>query len=168
MKRAKYILIRFEEKGKLVSAFQLLKENKFKVSDILSPFPIEELEEKIHERKSFTGMAGLFTGIIGVASVLYFQLWVSGKAYPLFYGGKPFNAWLSFVPVLFETVVLLASLAIVVTFLLETRLFSKRIKLPKSMSFTNDGFAIVLENDSISETDRTFLNDNFEIEKVES
>ncbi len=55
MERTKYILIRFKEKEKLVSACQLLKENEFKILDVLSPFPIEELEGEIQERKSFIG-----------------------------------------------------------------------------------------------------------------
>jgi len=168
MENAKYILIRFKEKEKLVAAFQLLKENGIMASDILSPVPIEELEGEMKERKSYIGFAGFVAGVVALVTVLYFQLWVSGKAYPLFYGGKPFDAWLSFVPVLFESVVLLASLAIVFTFLFETRIFSKKTKLPKDVNFTNDKFAIVLDENSLSEANLKLLNDNFEVEEIEA
>ncbi len=167
MGKTSYIMIRFDEQDKVLNAFHLLKENEIKVIDILSPVPIEELENVMLERKNFIGMAGLIAGLLGFAAVLYFQFWVSGKAYPLYYGGKPFDAWLSFVPVLFESVVLLASIAIVITFLFELRIFSKKIKLPADLKFTNDEFAIVLKNESISESKKILLNNNFELEKIE-
>lgn len=167
MEKNSYILIRFEDRDKLVSAFRLLKESKLNVLDILSPIPIEELENEMTERKSFIGIIGLIAGILGFAAVLFFQFWVSGKAYPLFYGGKPMDVWLSYVPVLFESVVLLASVVIIVTFLLEIRVFSKKIKLPMEYKFTNDGFAIVLDFNSISASNHQFLDTNFEIEKIE-
>lgn len=167
MGKMSYILIRFETRGKVVSAFQFLKENEIETIDVLSPVPIEELDSIMPERKSFIGGAGLIAGLFGFAAVLYFQLWVSGKAYPLFYGGKPFDAWLSFVPVLFESIVLLASLIIVITFLFEIRIFSKKIKLPDHLKFTNDEFAIILNDDSVSESKKILLNDNFELEKIE-
>ncbi len=167
MGKTSYIMIRFDEQDKVLTAFQLLKENEIKVLDILSPVPIEGLENVMPERKNFISMVGLIAGLLGFAAVLYFQFWVSGKAYPLYYGGKPFDAWLSFVPVLFESVVLLASIAIVITFLFELRIFSKKIKLPADLKFTNDEFAIVLKNESISESKKILLNDNFELEKIE-
>lgn len=159
-------MIEFEEKEKLISSVLLLKERNFKISDVLSPMPIEELEGKVQESKSIIGWLGLSIGILGLVSVLYFQLWVSGKAYPLFYGGKPFDVWLSYVPVLFESVVLLASLAIFITFLFEIRTNSKRVRLPENKDFTNDKMAIVLLDDNINETMLTFLKTNFKIERV--
>jgi hypothetical protein len=162
MAKANYILIEFEEKEKLISAFHLLKEKGFFIEDVISPVPVNELDEERPGRKSFIGWSGFVLGIAGLCAVLYFQRWVSGKAYPLNYGGKPFDAWLSFVPVLFESVVLLASLAMVMMFLLEVRFGSQKYKLPDKVNYTNDRFALVLEiTKDISEKDMTFLLNHF-------
>jgi hypothetical protein len=166
MAKANYILIEFEEKEKLISAFRLLKEKGFYVEDVLSPLPVEELDEEMPLRKSFIGWSGFVLGIAGLCAVLYFQLWVSGKAYPLNYGGKPFDAWLSFVPVLFESVVLLASLAMVTMFLFEVRFSSVKYSLPAKGKFTDDRFALVLSlAKDIPEKDLAFLLNNFNAQK---
>jgi hypothetical protein len=50
----------------------------------------------------------LLGGLIGCAGGYGLQYWVSAMAYPLNIGGRPLNSWPMFVPVTFETPVLVA------------------------------------------------------------
>lgn len=165
MKREKYILLEFDKQEKLASGFHLLNEKNIQIADIISPYPVDELNGMLPERKSYIGIAGLLAGIIALAMVLYFQIWVTGEAYPLVYGGKPFHAWLSFIPVLFESVVLIAAIFIVLTFLIEIRIMSKRV-LIKKKPFITDKFALVILDENITESDRSFIFSNYKTKEV--
>jgi len=55
-------------------------------------------------------LGGGITGFIGGYALQY---WVSAIAYPLNIGGRPFNSWVSFIPITFETTVLLSAFAAV-------------------------------------------------------
>ena len=62
-------------------------------------------------------------GIAGAAAMLWFQIWASAIDWPVNIGGKPLNSLPAFVPVAFETAVLMAGIGIIVVLLLRSRLF---------------------------------------------
>ncbi len=82
----------------------------FRAMDAYTPFPIEALSEVIcdhHKSKvpfiCFTG------GLVGALAGFGLEYWTSAISYPLNVGGKPYNSWPAFIPVLFETTVLFAA-----------------------------------------------------------
>ena len=78
--------------------------------DAYSPFPIEELSEIICEgHRSKVPLICLLGGITGAIGGFALAYWTSAIEYPLNVGGKPFNSWPAFIPVIFECTVLLAS-----------------------------------------------------------
>lgn len=81
--------------------------------DAYSPFPIEELSEAIGFHHTKLPMIVLIGGIIGCLGGFFLQYWVSAIDYPINIGGRPFNSWPSFIPVTFETTVLVAALSAV-------------------------------------------------------
>ena len=50
------------------------------------------------------------------------QYWISTTAYPLNIGGRPFNSWPAFIPVIFETTVLFAAFSAGIGMLMLNRL----------------------------------------------
>ena len=78
--------------------------------DAYSPFPIEELSEIICEgHRSKVPLICLLGGITGAIGGFALAYWTSAIEYPLNVGGKPYNSWPAFIPVIFECTVLLAS-----------------------------------------------------------
>jgi hypothetical protein len=78
-----------------------------------SPLPVDGLAEAIGFERNRIPMVVLIGGIVG--GVLgYFMQWYSAVVnYPLNIGGRPFHSWPSFIPITFETTVLMAAFAAV-------------------------------------------------------
>jgi Protein of unknown function (DUF3341) len=81
--------------------------------DAYTPYPIEELTEAIgfhHTRLPLIVLLGGIAGCVGGYLLCY---WTSVIDYPLNVGGRPFHSWPAFIPVTFETTILLAALSAV-------------------------------------------------------
>ncbi len=78
--------------------------------DAYTPIPVEGLSELVGFRKSRIPLLMLLGGIAGLVGGFALQYWVHVINYPLNIGGKPLNSVPMWVPVTFETTVLLAAL----------------------------------------------------------
>jgi hypothetical protein len=103
----------FEDALSLVAAARRAYQEGYRRLDAFSPFPIEELAEAIGFHRNNLPMIVLIGGVLGCAGGYLLQYYVSVIAYPLNVGGKPLHSWPSFIPVTFETTVLVAALAAV-------------------------------------------------------
>jgi hypothetical protein len=107
------LIAEFDGPGSLVAAAHRARQAGYRRMDGYSPYPIEELSEAMgfhHTRLPLIVLAG---GILGGIGGYLLQYWVSVIEYPMNIGGRPLNSWPSFIPVTFETTVLLAALAAV-------------------------------------------------------
>ena len=104
------LLAEFDSPTAVVAAARRAHEAGSRKMDAYSPFPIEDLTEAIGFRHTRLPMIVLTGGILGAVGGFGLQYWVSVIEYPLNVGGKPFLSWPSFIPVTFETTVLVAAL----------------------------------------------------------
>ncbi|HEX9799486.1 MAG TPA: DUF3341 domain-containing protein [Thermoanaerobaculia bacterium] len=82
----------------------------YRSMDAFTPFPIEALSEVICDHQpSRVPLVCLVGGVVGALGGWALTVWTSTVGYPLNIGGKPLNSWPAFIPVIFETTVLLAS-----------------------------------------------------------
>lgn len=107
------IMAEFDSATTLVASARRAYQEGYRKLDAYSPFPIHELSEAIGFRKTRLPLIVLAGGIIGCAGGFLLQYYVSAIAYPLNIGGRPLNSWPSFIPVTFETTVLVAALSAV-------------------------------------------------------
>ncbi|HEY2930204.1 MAG TPA: DUF3341 domain-containing protein [Acidobacteriota bacterium] len=107
------LMAEFEDALSLVAAARRAYQEGYRRLDAFSPFPIEELAEAIGFHRNNLPMIVLIGGVLGCAGGYLLQYYVSVIAYPLNVGGKPLHSWPSFIPVTFETTVLVAALAAV-------------------------------------------------------
>lgn len=104
---------------------------------VFSSAPPPDLDDA-HAPERSIAIPGLIGGIVGFFSGLIFQIWVSVSAYPLNFGGKPYNAFPSFIWVSFECAVLFAALSMVGAFLYQlrkNRLVEKELLLPEEEDY---------------------------------
>ncbi len=109
------LMAEFETPEQLVRAAEAAHHEGYRKMDAYSPLPIEELHHAMHIPDSplpkFV-LAGGIAGMIGGFGLLY---WIAAITYPLNVGGRPYNSWPAFIPITFETTVLLAGLTTLVT-----------------------------------------------------
>lgn len=104
------LLAEFESTDDLVEAARKVHDEGFECLDAFTPFPMEELSDAIGFRKTRIPLIVLIGGLLGCGLGYLLQWWVSVRAYPLDIGGRPHHSWPAFVPVTFETTILVAAL----------------------------------------------------------
>ena len=107
------LMAEFDSPTELVLAARRAHDQGYRKMDAYTPFPIEELSDAIGFRHTRLPMVVLIGGILGCLGGYGLQYWVSAIEYPLNVGGRPYNSWPSFIPVTFETTVLVAAVSAV-------------------------------------------------------
>ena len=104
------LLAEYRSARELIEAARRAHAAGYRQFDAYTPYPIEELNEIVadhhHSRVPLVCLVG---GILGALGGLALTWWTSAVDYPLNIGGKPYNSWPAFIPVIFECTVLLAS-----------------------------------------------------------
>ncbi len=107
------LMAEFASPQALLEAAHAARAEGYRRLDAYTPYPIEEVSEALGHHRSRLPLIVLIGGVLGCLAGFGLQYWTSVIAYPLNIGGRPLNSWVSFIPVTFETTVLLAALAAV-------------------------------------------------------
>jgi hypothetical protein len=102
------LLAEFDSPSELVAAARRAYEEGYRRMDGYSPFPVEELSEAIGFHRDNVSLVVLIGGIVGCVGGYLMQWWISAVSYPINVGGRPYHSWPAFIPVTFETTVLVA------------------------------------------------------------
>lgn len=103
------LMAEFHSSEQLIEAIERSREDGYTQLEAYTPYPIEEVWEALGHFKSKLPFLVLIGGIVGALGGFFLQYWASVIAYPLNIGGRPLNSWIAFIPVTFETTVLLAA-----------------------------------------------------------
>ena len=142
------IAAEFDTTEDLLEAARRTREAGYKDFDAYSPIPVHGLYEVMGGSRSILAWIVLCAGIMGGCGGFYLQHWVSGIAYPLNVGGRPYFSWPSFVPVTFECTILLAGLTCLFAMLILNglpRLYHPIFNTPNFDRATVDGFFLCIE-----------------------
>jgi hypothetical protein len=107
------LMAEFDNPTDVVAAAHRAYEAGYRNMDAYTPYPIEELTEAIGFRHTRLPLIVLLGGLVGAVGGYALCWWASAVAYPLNIGGRPFHSWPSFIPVTFETTILMAALSAV-------------------------------------------------------
>lgn len=140
-----YITGYFEDEVNLKAAIKQLKEKSIPIKDVFTPFPVHGLEHVLGYRKSNLPKVAFWAGGLGALTALGFQSWIFAIDYPINFGGKPFIALPSFIPVTFELTVLFAAFSMVFAFLIRSGLGIGAKNKIWDERITDDRFLILLE-----------------------
>jgi hypothetical protein len=103
----------FDNPSAAVAAARAAYDEGYRNMDAYSPYPVEELSEAIGFHRNRLPIIVLIGGIIGAVGGYALCYWTQAIAYPLNVGGRPLNSWPAFIPVTFETTILVAALSAV-------------------------------------------------------
>jgi hypothetical protein len=108
------MMAEFHDPDAVVEAARAARAEGYRAMDAYTPYPVEELDEPLnyHTRGRLSRIV-FVGGLLGAVGGFALQWWASVIYYPLNVGGRPFNSWPAFIPITFETTVLLAALSAV-------------------------------------------------------
>jgi hypothetical protein len=107
------VMAEFETPDEFVAALRKVRAAGYTKFDGYSPYPVHESFEAMGLERNPVSLMVLIGGILGFLGGLALATWVSMVAYPVNIGGRPLFSWPAFIPPVFETTVLLASLTAV-------------------------------------------------------
>lgn len=165
-----YILGVFDDEATLVDAFEKLKEKGITPLEVYTPYPVHEILEGMPTKTRITH-AAFFYGIVAATGVLAFLTYAAVFSWPLNYGGKPFNAFPSFIVVTIVATILAITLLTLFTFSARAQIFPGKKENIVHARATNDKFVMVLDKIEIStsqEEVQSIIREHGKIEKTDN
>jgi len=141
---SKYILGVYDGEESLLRAFRKMKDEGLEIEDIFTPYPVHEILEK-HGRKSRITVVGWFYGFFAALGVLAFLFYTAVINWPLNYGGKPSNAFPSFMVITIVLTIFSITILSLFTFSVRANLWPSNEKPIFHEHATDDKFVIVVD-----------------------
>ncbi len=141
----KFVVGCFDDENILFPAVKNVRRAGYKIHDVYTPYAVHGLDHAIGLRETSLHTAGFIFGITGTATALFFMSWVFTRDWPLDIGGKPHFPLPAFIPIIFETTVLFASVGMVLTFCYLCQLSPFLKKHHFHPRATDDLFVMVIE-----------------------
>jgi hypothetical protein len=141
------LLASFSGGAALVTATRAAKSRNYRILDAFTPFPVEGIDKYLELRPSLIRPAMLIGGFAMAAFAYGFQYYAAVIAYPYNSGGRPLDAWPTFMLVPFASGILLASICGFAAFLFETglpRLHHPLFDADDFVRVTQDAFVLAL------------------------
>lgn len=104
------LMAEFDSAQAIVDAAEKVMAAGYSKVEAYTPFPVEELNDIIHRRRTNLSKMVLVGGLTGMATGFTLQYWASVIAYPLNIGGRPLATWTAFVVPSYELTILFSAL----------------------------------------------------------
>jgi hypothetical protein len=147
---SQYLLGVFDAEERLLTAFRKMKEEEIEIEDVFTPYPVHEILQK-HGRKSRITVVGWFYGFFASIAVLAFLFYTAVIDWPLNYGGKPSNAFPSFLVITIVLTIFSITILSLATFSWRANLWPGNEKPIYHEGATDDKFVILVDRDKIDE-----------------
>ena len=148
--RAWAVIGLFDSPDALLAAAARLRGSPLGRVQAYTPYPVHGLDEALGLRRSPLGGMVFVMGVLGALTALGFQYWMSAVDYPIVTGGKSPQSWQAFVPIMFEVMVLFATLTAGLGMLLLLNrlpdLFHPMLSSQAMAKITRDRLALTLES----------------------
>src|SRR5579864_7197266 len=141
----KFVVGVFTDEQVLFPAIRKVRSAGIKIHDVYTPMPIHGLDHALGLRETSLHTAGFIYGISGTTIALGGMGWVFTADWPLNIGGKPHFPLPAFIPITFESTVLLSAVGMVLTFCYLCQMAPFVKKHHFHLRATDDLFVMVIE-----------------------
>jgi mono/diheme cytochrome c family protein len=104
----------FDTADAIIRAAKEVSKAGYKSFDVNTPYPVHGMDRSMGLSRSLVGFVTTFLGFSGTAFILLFTFWSMSMDYPMVIGGKPYFSFPAFIPITFETTVLLGGVSTVI------------------------------------------------------
>jgi hypothetical protein len=142
------LLAEFDSPDKLVHATKRTHAAGYRKINAYTPYPVEGLDDALDLHQTYVAPIVLAGGVLGAITGFALQYYASTYAYPINVGGRPFNTWPMFIPIVFEMTILFAGLSAVFGMLALNGLpmpYHPVFNVPHFALATRDRFFLVVE-----------------------
>ncbi|MEZ5366099.1 MAG: DUF3341 domain-containing protein [Bryobacterales bacterium] len=143
------IAAEFETPEALIAASEKTRDAGFKKFECYTPFPVHGLADAMGLKRPILSWIIFAGGLVGLCAGFGLAYWVSVINGPYNIGGRPLNSWPSFIPVTFETTVLVASLTAVIGMIAFNGLprpYHPVFNYPRFNKIMDDRFLLTIES----------------------
>lgn len=138
----------FGSEDSMMDALCRLQAENFEPAEIYTPYPVHEALRAL-KRRSRLSWAAWFYGFFGGLAVLAFLYYTAVIDWPLDYGGKPFNAFPSFITVTLVLIILIVTILTLLTFSIRARIYPFKKAVIIDERVTNDKFIMVFDSEKV-------------------
>lgn len=144
MGQAKYVVGLFADPHRFEHACSAATERGWRGLEAYLPYPLHGIERALRLRRSWVSAATKTALLVGASLGMTYAIWTSAVDYPVNIGGKPFNSWPAFVPVLFESGVIIGAFTNFFSLLYSCRIWPGRRVRVIDPRLTDDRFALLV------------------------
>lgn len=134
----------FDHPNVILEAAKKARDRGFQKWDVHTPFPVHGMDDAMGLGPSPVPWITFVMGVAGFCAAIIIQFGTMVYSWPMNYGGKPFAAWPSFVPITFEMTVLFAGVSTAIGSLVLGGVFKLRKRIAHRQ-VTSHRFAIFVE-----------------------
>lgn len=139
----------FDDEDTLMQAVHNVKAKGIQINEIFMPYPVHEAIEAMGKKSRFPIIAFLF-GVVGAVSVLSFLYYTSVIDWPINYGGKPTNAFPSFIIITIVLTIFTVTIFSLFAFSARSGIYpGKKYTMPDLRS-TDNKFVIIFDKNNLS------------------
>lgn len=95
----------------ILAATRRARQAGYREMDAYTPYPVKGLAAELGMRKSRIPFIVLMGGLFGAAIGFFMQYYSMAISYKINSGGRPYNSWPVYIPITFELLILVGSLA---------------------------------------------------------
>jgi hypothetical protein len=142
------LMAEFDSAQSLMDAAQRTTDAGYTKKDAFSPFPIHGLAEALGFKERWVSKIVLACGITGALGGWGLEYWTQAIDYPMNIGGRPYYAWVSFIPPAYETTILLSAIGAAVGMLILNGLpqpYHPVFNVPAFARASQDKFFLAIE-----------------------
>ena len=135
----------FDSEEKVLKATRATLAAGHQIQDVYTPYAVHGLDEVMGLKPSRLSWVCLGFGLVGLLTAVFAQFWIGSIDWPLNVGGRPFNSLPAYLPVAFETTVLIGGLGVVFVFFVQRRLYPGKQARLVDPGVSNDRFVIAVK-----------------------
>jgi len=105
------ILGTFFTPDEALAAARRVRDAGFTRFDVLTPFPVHGMDEAMGLKRSWVPWVTAAMAATGILTAQAMMVYMMVYDWPMNFGGKPFWAWPSFIPITFELMILFAGVS---------------------------------------------------------